>query len=66
MSKKRELSYLREQIMIDVQDLNLLLNLITSYRVESLTEAVILTRLALAKGKKISRFNEQIGMLLNL
>lgn len=66
MSKRKNLSYLREKIMCDIQDLNTLLEIIVSYRFETQTEAVILTRLALEKGKKIDNYNEKIGKILNL
>lgn len=42
MSKKRKISYLREKIMCDIEKVNVLLEIITSYRTETHTEAVIL------------------------
>lgn len=64
MSKKYKISYLRERIMCDVEKVNLLLEIITSYRTETPTEAVILANLALAKSKNIRKNNEKIGKIL--
>lgn len=64
MNKKHKISYLREKIMIDIQDINLLLDLITSYRVETFAEVMILANIAQAKGKRINKNNEKIGKIL--
>lgn len=64
MSRKRKISYLREKIMIDIQDINLLLDLIVSYRVETFAEAMTLANMALAKGKRIDQNNRKIGKIL--
>lgn len=64
MSKKRKISYLREKIMVDIHDINLLLDLITSYRVETFAEVVTLANIAQAKGKRIDKNNKQIGKIL--
>jgi len=64
MGQKRELCYLRTKIMIDMEQINLLLDFISSFRVETLAEASILASLALTKGKNISRNNEKIGKIL--
>jgi hypothetical protein len=64
MSKKRQISYLREKIMCDIEKVNVLLEIITSYRTETYKEAVILARLALAKSRNISKNNEKIGKIL--
>ena len=65
MSKKKKISKLRERIMVDIQDINLLLELITSYRAETHLEAVILARVALEKSKLIDKNNEKIGSILD-
>lgn len=64
MSKKYKISYLREKIMVDIQDINLLLDLITSYRVETFAEVLTLANIALSKGKQINKNNEKIGKIL--
>ncbi|MFA6989259.1 MAG: hypothetical protein WC197_04235 [Candidatus Gastranaerophilaceae bacterium] len=64
MNKKRELYYLRSKIMTDIEQVNLLLNFITSYKIETLSEAAILASIALAKGKNINKNNEKIGKIL--
>lgn len=64
MSKKHKISYLREKIMVDIQDINLLLDLITSYRVETFAEVLTLANIALSKGKQINKNNEKIGKIL--
>ena len=64
MNKKRKISYLRERIMCDIEKINVLLELITSYRAETHKEAVILARLALSKSKQIDKNNEKIGKIL--
>lgn len=64
MSKKRKISYLREKIMIDIQDVNLLLDLITSYRIDTFAEVIILANIALEKGKQINKNNKKIGKIL--
>ena len=51
--------------MTDIEQVNLLLNFITSYKTETLTEAAIFADIALAKAKKISKNNEKIGKILN-
>jgi hypothetical protein len=65
MSKKHKISYLRSKIMTDIEQVNLLLNFITSYKTETLAEAAILANIALVKGKNISRNNEKIGKILS-
>lgn len=65
LNKKRKLCYLRTKIMTDIEQVNLLLNFITSYKTATLTEAAILANIALAKAKKISKNNEKIGKILN-
>ncbi len=64
MSKKRQLEYFREKIMCDVQEVNLLLSIIASYRVETLDEAVVLADVALSRTKSIGKNNERIGEIL--
>lgn len=64
MNKKHKISYLRERIMCDIEKINVLLELITSYRAETHKEAVILARLALAKSRNINKNNEKIGKIL--
>ena len=64
MSRKKQLCYLRSKIMADIEQVNLLLDFITSYKTETLSEAAILASIALAKGKKISKNNEKIGKIL--
>jgi hypothetical protein len=66
MSKKQKISYLRDRIMCDIQDINVLLDLITSYRVETFSEVMTLANIALTKGKHVSKNNEKIGKLLNI
>jgi len=65
MSKKRELYYLRSRIMIDIEQITLLLNFISSNKTETLVEASILANIALAKSKNICKNNEKIGKILN-
>jgi hypothetical protein len=50
--------------MTDIEQVNLLLNFITSYKTETLTEAVILANIALGKGRNISKNNEKLGKIL--
>jgi hypothetical protein len=50
--------------MTDIEQVNLLLNFITSYKIETLSEAAILASIALAKGKNINKNNEKIGKIL--
>ncbi|MFA6990028.1 MAG: hypothetical protein WC197_08170 [Candidatus Gastranaerophilaceae bacterium] len=64
MNKRHELYYLRSKIMTDIEQVNLLLNFITSYKTETLTEAVILANIALGKGRNISKNNEKLGKIL--
>jgi hypothetical protein len=64
LNKKHKLCYLRSRIMTDISQINLLLDFITSYKIETLAEAAILADIALAKGKNISRNNEKIGKIL--
>jgi len=65
MSKKRELYYLRSRIMIDIEQINLLLDYISTFKTETLAEASILASIALAKGKSIGKNNEKISKILN-
>jgi hypothetical protein len=64
MSKKRQISYLSGKIMSDIHDVNVLLDLITSYRVETFAESMTLVDIALEKGKRISKNNKKIGKIL--
>lgn len=65
MSKEKKLYNLRERIMCDIEKINVLLEIITSYRTETHKEAIILARLALAKSRNIGKNNEKIGKILN-
>lgn len=64
MSKRQKVLYLREKIMNDIQDVNVLLDLITSYRVDTFAEAMTLAHVALEKSKRIDKYNEKIGRIL--
>lgn len=64
MSKKSKLYYLKSKIMTEIEQVNLLLDFISSYRTTTLTEAAILANIALLKGKNISKNNEKIGLIL--
>ncbi len=66
MGKRRKIFYLRNRIMIDVEQINLLLYIIASDRVENLNESSILANIALKKGKQISKNNEKMGKLLKI
>ena len=66
MGKRRKIFYLRNRIMIDVEQINLLLDIIASDRVENLNESSILASIALGKGKQISKNNEKMGKLLKI
>ena len=65
MSKKRKVSYLSERISWDIETINILLEIITTDRVENLIEAQVLADLALFKSKQIDRKNEKIGKILD-
>jgi hypothetical protein len=64
MGKKHKISYFCTQIGIEIYYINILLNLITSCKVETMPEVMSLAELALEKGKKIDRNNEKIGKIL--
>ena len=66
MSKKRKIRYLRDRIMVDIEQINLLLDIIASDKVENLKESSILASIALGKGEQIVKNNEKIGKLLNI
>ena len=64
MGKKRKISYLIERISWDIETVNVLLEIITTDRVENLMEAQVLANLALFKGRQIDIKNEKIGKIL--
>lgn len=64
MGKRSKILYLRNQIMHDIYDINVLLDLITSYKIETFAEAMTLAQIALEKGKKIAKNNNIIGKIL--
>lgn len=64
MNKKHQISYLRKKIMYDINDINILLDLITSYKVETFTEIMVIINIALEKGKRINKNNQKIGRIL--
>ncbi len=64
MNKKHQILYLRDKIMHDIKDINVLLDLITSYRVETFAETMTLAYIALEKGKRIDKNNEKIDKIL--
>lgn len=64
MGKKGKIIYLSEQIGIDIYYINILLNLITSCKTETMAEAMTLAEIALQKGKRIDINNEKIGKIL--
>lgn len=64
MGKKRKISYLRSEIMMDIYDINLLLDLIISCKVEKFADTMALCSIALKKGKRIDKNNQKIGKIL--
>lgn len=64
MGKKRKISYLNEKIGVDIYYINMLLNLITSCKIETMAEAMTLAELALEKVEKIDQNNEKIFKIL--
>lgn len=64
MGKKREISYLRDRIMIDIDYVNTFLEFIASDRLETMKEIMLFANIALAKGKNIDKNNRKIGKIL--
>lgn len=64
MGKRSKILRLREGIMIDIYDINLVLDLITSDKVEKSADVMALCGIALKKGKRIDRNNQKIGKIL--
>lgn len=64
MGKKGKVLRLREKIMADIGDINILLDLITSDKVETLADIMALSNIALERGKRIDINNEKIGKIL--
>lgn len=64
MGKRGKILRLREEIMSDIYDINLLLDFIVSNRVDTFAEAMALADIALEKGKRIDINNEKIGKIL--
>lgn len=64
MGKKREISYLRDRIMIDIDYVNTFLEFIVSDRLETMKEIMLFANIALAKGKNIDKNNRKIGKIL--
>ena len=64
MSKRQKIYYLKSQIMIDAEKINLLLQILHSEKIDSLKESYILAGIALDKCIQISKNNEKIGKIL--
>lgn len=65
MGKRSKVLYLRGKIMQDIYDVNLLLDLITSDKIEKFSDVMVLCSMALKKGKRIDKNNEKIGKILS-
>jgi len=64
MGKKGKVIYLSERITEDISDINLLLDLIASDKIETIAEMMTLADIALERGKRLDRNNEKIGKIL--
>jgi hypothetical protein len=64
MGKRSKILRLKEKIMLDIYDINLLLNLIASDKLEKFAEIMTLADIALEKRKRICINNEKIGKIL--
>lgn len=64
MGKKSKIKYLRDRIMINAEKVNVLLDIISSNRIDTVNEASVLASIAQNNINEISKNNEKIGILL--
>lgn len=65
MGKRGKILRLKEKIMLDIYDVNLLLRLIASDKIEKFSEIMTLADIALERGKRININGEKIGKILS-